>query len=126
MTAAYVDPAEVARALGVDATANADRLAAAAIAGSWYVDRVMGLELPAEPVPLVGPDDGPPWTVEVVAAPAGVHLAALVAAVRFAKSQDVPFGAAGGLGDLAVYVRGTTVPEADLLLVGHRQRFAIA
>jgi hypothetical protein len=114
----YCDEADVARALGLPAsTPGSEKLQAAAIYGSRYVDLVIG----NEPAPSVGP---PYTTLRVPCEPAWTQ-GAIVAAVRFTKSPDVPFGAAGGLGDLAVYVRGTSIPEVDLLLTGHRQAFGI-
>jgi hypothetical protein len=96
-----------------------DRLATVAILGSRYVDGVTGT--------LVADVDAiPPYTLELVPCPPAWRLAALAAAVRYSKSPDLPFGAVGGLGDAAVYVRGTSIPEADLILAGHRLSWGIA
>lgn len=125
----YASLAQLRQALGLPAasTGQDPRLALALVAGTWYVDQLLGVE-------LVDPDDV--WTepdpedvaasLDVVAdADAALVAACIVVAVRFYKSADVPFGHSGGIGEAVAYVsRG--VPEADLILVGKRQAFGIA
>lgn len=95
------------------AAALDDRLAAALILGSRYVDRRLGT-LVAEPY-IADLED--PYAVTTVACPVSWRQAALVAAVRFYKSSDVPFGVVGGLAEYAVRVR-MEIPEVDLILYG--------
>jgi len=116
----YVSPEDVRAAVGAAAGASQDdRLTTVAILGSRYVDGIVGTLVADESTAV------PPYTVEVVPCPPAWRLAALAAAVRFSKSPDLPFGAVGGLGDSAVYVRGTSIPEADLILTGHRLSWGI-
>jgi hypothetical protein len=117
----YVSVEDVRHATGAAAGAvQDDRLATVAILGSRYVDLFTGT--------IVEDESGavPPYTLEVVPCPPAWRLAALAAAVRYSKSPDLPFGAVGGLGDAAVYVRGTSIPEVDLILAGHRLSWGIA
>jgi hypothetical protein len=117
----YVSPDDVRAAVGAAGGASQDdRLTTVAILGSRYVDGITGTPV----VPEL--DAFPPYTVAVVPCPPAWRLAALAAAVRFSKSPDLPFGAVGGLGDVAVYVRGTIIPEADLILTGHRTSWGVA
>lgn len=119
----YASLAALKGELGIPdaSTAQDAQLALALVAGAAWVDHRRGIE------PTEGDDT---WTGdpdELVLeedAPAGVVAAAIVAAVRFYKSPDVPFGVAGGLGDLAVYV-SRTIPEAEVLLLGHRSAWGI-
>lgn len=90
-----------------------DRLAAAVILGSRYVDRKVGNPV-AEA--FIG-DLEDPYALATVACPPSWRQAALVAATRFYKSTDVPFGVVGGLADYAVRVR-MEIPEVDLILTG--------
>jgi hypothetical protein len=116
----YVSVADVRLATGTAAgAAQDDRLTTCAILGSRYVDAVTG-------TPVELDDAMPPYAIEVVPCPPAWRLAALTAAVRYSKSPDLPFGAVGGLGDMAVYVRGTSIPEVDLILTGHRFSWGIA
>jgi hypothetical protein len=106
----YVSVADVRAAVGAaEGPEQDDRLTTVAILGSRYVDSVTGTVVEDESQAT------PPY-----------QLAALAAAVRFSKSPTIPFGAIGGLGDAAVYVRGTVIPEVDLILTGHRLSWGIA
>jgi hypothetical protein len=96
-----------------------ERLTTAVILGSRYVDHIVGIT-PSEAVLA------PPYALTVVPCEPAYRQAAIAAAARFLKSPDLPFGAVGGLGDMAVYVKGVSVPEVDLLLVGHRTKWGIA
>lgn len=101
-------------------TLQDERLTLCCILGSRYVDQTVGIPI-ADESHLT-----PPFTIALVPCPPAYMLAAMTAAVRFTKSQDLPFGAVGGLGDLAVYVRGQTIPEVDLILTGHRLSWGVA
>lgn len=117
----YVSLEDVRQAVGAAAgAASDDRLSTVAILGSRYVDGIVGTVVADESAAT------PPYLIAVVPCPPAWRLAALAAAVRFSKSPDLPFGAVGGLGDAAVYVRGTSVPEADLILTGHRRSWGVA
>lgn len=117
----YVSVADVRGAVGAAVGASQDdRLTTVAILGSRYVDGITGQPVADEAGAM------PPYEVILVPCPPAWRLAALAAAVRFSKSPDLPFGAVGGLGDAAVYVRGTSIPEADLILTGHRTSWGIA
>jgi hypothetical protein len=87
-----------------------ERLDAAVLLGTLYVDRRLGN-------PVVEEWANPPYDLELVPCPPSWQQAALVAAVRFYKSADVPFGVVGGLADYAVRVR-MEMPEVDLILSG--------
>lgn len=91
---------------------NDDRLDSAAYLGSRFVDRKLGNPVVEDwtTFPLSG-------GLTVVPCPPSWRQAALVAAVRFYKSSDVPFGVVGGLADYAVRVR-MEIPEVDLILTG--------
>jgi hypothetical protein len=117
----YVSVADVRAAVGAaEGPEQDDRLTTVAILGSRYVDSVTGTVVEDESQAT------PPYQVAVVPCPPAWRLAALAAAVRFSKSPTIPFGAIGGLGDAAVYVRGTVIPEVDLILTGHRLSWGIA
>lgn len=90
-----------------------DRLAAAVILGTLYVDQKLGNPV-AEPIVA---DLEDPYALTTVACPVSWRQAALVAATRFYKSTDVPFGVVGGLAEYAVRVR-MEIPEVDLILYG--------
>jgi hypothetical protein len=57
--------------------------------------------------------------------PARVIEATLVAAARFARDPEAPWGTVGGIGDVPIYAKGA-IPDADKLLLGLRQSFGIA
>lgn len=111
----YATAADLAAVTGLLATD--DRLALALVMASRWVDYVMTGEADTAPLP-------DPLTVELVPQAVGIRQATLVAAGRFLRSADIPFGVAGGLGDLAVYVR-SDIPEAEMHLVGHRSSWGI-
>lgn len=77
-------------------------------AGSRAVDARLGVTVTLTPEPA-------PYVLAVEDADPLVNQATLAAAVRFYRSTDVPFGAVGGMGDVAVYVR-SRLPEVDLIL----------
>lgn len=66
----------------------------------------------------------PPVSLVLVPVDVGVRQASLVAATRFLRSPDVPFGVAGGLGDLAIRIYAD-IPEAELHLTGLHQSWGI-
>jgi hypothetical protein len=92
-------------------TAVADRLASAVYAGSRYVDGRLGNDVgdyvTAE-YPLTAD------SVEMVPCDPRWRSATIVAATRFYKSADIPFGVVGGW-EYAVRAQGS-IPEVDLIL----------
>lgn len=106
----YAPLSDLVTPLGRTAAQLADdeRAAIALYAGSRYCDDRLGVEW--EPLEEVD-------ALEVAAADPMVRAATVVAAVRFYKAADVPWGVAGGMGDMPVYVR-RGIPEADQLLRG--------
>jgi hypothetical protein len=95
-----------------------DDLALALVTASRWVDRVIGD--PVELLPVTAP-----VALRVIPRDAGVHGATLVAAVRFLRSADAPFGVLGGLGDLAVRIY-QDIPEAEMHLLGQRKSWGVA
>lgn len=89
-----------------------DRLAAAVVLGSRYVDRRLGNPLSDEPV-AVDPD-----ALDVVAADPTWVQAALAAASFYYKLPDAPMGYLGGLAEYAVRVKTDIIPTADACLFG--------
>jgi hypothetical protein len=57
--------------------------------------------------------------------PARVVEATLVAAARFARDPESPWGTIGGVGEVPIYAKGQ-VPDADKLLLGLRRSFGLA
>jgi hypothetical protein len=115
-TRVYASEAELNAILGRPVGSSDDRTVLALIAASRWVDYRIGLAFDDAPVTL-------PAVLEVVPSTPGIHGATLVVAVRAYKGPDVPFGVAGE--DLTAYVR-SSIPDAELLLYGQRQRFGIA
>jgi hypothetical protein len=70
------------------------------------------------------PPDPDPLPIVPVACRASWRRATVVEAVRFLKSEEVPFGVAGGW-DMATYVR-QSIPDVDMLILGERVAFGIA
>lgn len=92
-----------------------DRADLALQAASDYVDAVcFGV---ARPPDLQEHFDDP--------APARVVTATLIAAARFARDPEGPWGTVGGIGEVPIYAKGQ-VPDADKLLLGLRQSFGLA
>jgi hypothetical protein len=112
----YASEAELNAILGREPSAHDERTVASLVAASRWVDYRIGVTITDDPITI-------PYTIAVVAASPAVHAATLVAAVRFYKGPDVPFGVAGQ--DLTAYVR-TGIPDAELALLGQRQSFGIA
>lgn len=115
----YASLSELATVLG-GVTGQDDRLTAAIILASRWVDYHLGNTVDDDLV-----DWTAPITLDVVDCRPAIHQATIAAAVRFYKSPDVPWGVAGGLGDVATYVK-TTMPEVSLILLGQRQAWGIA
>jgi len=107
----YIHPAEFYGDTGL--AASDPRLAAAAVAGSLWVAARVGATLEA---PVVGDDIG---ILTRATVDARWSNAARIAALRFLRSKDAPFGVMGGMGDLAVRV-SMDIPEAKLALQGAR------
>lgn len=116
----YADRASLAKIVG-QPTGQDDRLDLALVMASRWVDRVIGG--PEVDPPLNVPVE-PPLTLTVEPVDAGMRQATLVAAARFLRSPDVPFGVAGGMGDLAVRIYAD-IPEAELHLLGLRQSWGV-
>lgn len=95
---------------GTAVTGFEDRLATALVLGSRYVDDRLGN--PVDDTPVAQPYDD--TTVSVVSCDPRWRQATLVAATRFYKSTDVPFGVVGGW-EYAVRAQGA-IPEVDLIL----------
>lgn len=89
-----------------------DRLAAAVVLGSRYVDRRLGHLRSDEPV-AVDPD-----ALVVVAADPTWVAAATAAASYYYKLPDAPMGYLGGLAEYAVRVKSDIIPTADACLFG--------
>lgn len=89
-----------------------DRLEAAVILGSRYVDRKLGNPVGTEFV--VAPD----WTLTQVACDPTWTEAALAAAAFYYKLPDAPMGYLGGLAEYAVRVKTDVIPTADAILFG--------
>lgn len=87
-----------------------DELASAVILGSRYVDSRLGNLYGDDP--MAGPYDEA--SVTVIACDPRWRAATIVAATRFYKSADIPFGVVGGW-DYAVRAQGS-IPEVDLIL----------
>jgi hypothetical protein len=115
----YATVQDLATVLG-GVTGQDDRLTVALILASRWVDYHLGKTVTDHEV-----DWTAPITLDVVDSRPSVHLATIAAAVRFYKSPDVPWGVAGGLGDVATYVK-TTMPEVALILLGQREAWGIA
>jgi hypothetical protein len=115
----YATVQDLATVLG-GVTGQDDRLTVALILASRWVDYHLGKTVTDDVV-----DWTAPITLDVVDSRPSVHLATIAAAVRFYKSPDVPWGVAGGLGDVATYVK-TTMPEVALILLGQREAWGIA
>ena len=96
-----------------------DRADLALTAASDYVDAVcFGVTDPATGLPPdPGSFDDPP--------PARVVSATLIAAARFARDPEAPYGTVGGIGEVPIYAKGQ-IPDADKLLIGLRQSFGLA
>jgi hypothetical protein len=93
---------------------SAERADLALQAGSDYVDAVcFGTSPVATTKHFVEPY------------PARVTEATLVAAARFARLPEAPFGTVGGIGEMPIYAKGQ-IPDVDKLLLGHRQSFGIS
>lgn len=115
----YASLSELAGVLG-GVTGQDDRLSAALILASRWVDYHLGNSVTDHDV-----DWTAPYTLNVQDCRPSIHSATLAAAVRFYKSPEVPWGVAGGLGDVAAYVK-TTMPEVALMLLGQRHSWGIA
>ena len=118
MTDVYASVEELRALVGAgDSSTLTDRLGWTLIAASRWVDY--------RTVEDVTDDDvTAPYTLTVVATTAGRKAATLAAATRFYKAPDVPFGVFGS-GEYAVTVK-TSIPEAEVLLLGQRDTFGFA
>jgi len=114
----YASLTELATQLG-GVTGQDDRLATALILASRWVDYTLGKAVDDHEI-----DWEDPITLVVVECRPAIHQATIAAAVRFYKSPEVPWGAAGGLGDTATYVR-TKMLEVELILLGQREAWGI-
>lgn len=117
---AYVLPAELRAVIGVPNGQDA-RVAACCVLGSVWLDHYLGA---VEPV--IPEYDDAAAIVRAAGTTYPLQHGALLLAERLYRSPDVPFGVAGGLGDLAVRVYSLSVPEAELAALGLRQSWGIA
>lgn len=118
MTDSYCSVDDVAAALGITLGEDpdeilVDRMSLAALLGTSYVMATVSGDVIADELSA-------PYTVTAVACPPAWRAAAIVAAVRYFSAKDVPFGAVA-IGEYG-RVLGS-IPEADLLLRGHRADF---
>jgi len=113
---AYATPAQLAETTPGLSPERAQRALDAATA---YVDAVcFGVTDPATglpPDPSGFADPPPPRVVE----------ATLIAAARFARDPESPWGTVGGIGEVPLYAKGQ-IPDADKLLLGLRRSFGLA
>lgn len=116
---AYVLPAELRAVVGTPNGQDA-RVAACCVLGSLWLDFYLGGD------PTVPAWDDSPTVVRAEGTTYPQQHGALLLAERLFRSPDVPFGVAGGLGDLAVRVYSLTVPEAELAALGLRQSWGVA
>lgn len=98
---------------------TAERADRALAAGSDYVDAVCFGVID----PVTGAEPVPGWFADPP--PARVVSATLVAAARFARDAESPWGTVGGIGEVPIYAKGQ-VPDADKLLLGLRRSFGLA
>jgi hypothetical protein len=106
--APYATPAQLAE---TTPGLSSDRADLALAAGSDYVDAVCFGATSGR----YFADPPPPRVVE----------ATLVAAARFARDPESPYGTVGGVAEVPIYAKGQ-VPDADKLLLGLRASFGIA
>lgn len=120
-TDVFASPDELAAWLGGSSSGTelTQRRALALLAGTHWVAHRVGVDF----------DDAliPPGELVLVPVPsrASWREATLVVATRFTRSGDAVFGAMGGFGDDAVYVRAV-IPEAELILFGQTASFGVA
>ena len=96
-----------------------DRLDMTLIAATRWVMYRVGVDVADDDDDLEAP-----YTLTVVATTPARKAATLAAATRFWKAPEVPFGVAG-FGEYGVSVK-TSIPEADVLLLGQREDFGFA
>ncbi len=126
----YADRAALAASVG-NPTGQDERLDIALVMASRWVDRKVGLSVssreagdePILPVDTTALDA--PVSLVVLAVDVGARNATLVAAARFLRSGDIPFGVAGGMGDLAIRVFAD-IPEAEMHLFGLKEAWGVA
>jgi hypothetical protein len=114
--APYATAAQLAETTPGLSPARADLALAAA---SDYVDAVcFGV---TDPATGLAPDPG--WFPDPV--PSRVVSATLVAAARFSRDPEAPWGTVGGIGEVPIYAKGQ-IPDADKFLLGLRRSFGLA
>jgi hypothetical protein len=118
----YVTPEQLRATVGAPSGAGTEaRLALACVQASRWVDYRIGL-LTVDQVQVLHL----PVTTVLAPTTAARHTAALLAAVRFWRSPDVPLGIAGGAGDVAVRVASVDILDAELALEGERTSWGVA
>jgi len=120
--ASYATEAELQAALGGIQPAD-NRLKMALWVASTWVRQYLGINDPDWLSQDI--DWSYEWDVSEQECPAYLKTATIAAAVRILKAPDVPWGAAGGLGDVAVYVKNR-LPEVELMLLGRKQSWGVA
>lgn len=119
-TDVYASAAELTAIVGAGtATESVARVALALIAATRWVRFRVGDDVGADDDVLTAP-----YTIAVIATTPARKAACLAAATRFFKAPDVPFGVMG-TGDYGMSVK-TTIPEAEVLLLGQRTAFGFA
>ena len=120
--AVYATEEDLSTALG-GIQPQDDRLKTALVVASAWVRNYVGGD--AEPWDVDPEDWTGEWSISQENCTARERQATIAVAVRILKSPDVPWGAAGGLGDVAVYVKNR-MPEVELMLLGFRQSWGVA
>ena len=97
-----------------------DRVNLAVVLASRWVDRVVGQATTEHP------DWQPGDTLVVVPAPVALVNASVLASVRFYRSPDFATGSAGGADGGSLSLGSVSIPDAELILLGHTQRWGVA
>ena len=116
----YIHRHELATIIGSQ-QASEDRLDLTIYLATQHVRYVLG-DLAVDD----DPDVSVPLETRVVPAPIGVRQATLQTAIRYWRSTDIPLGIAGGMGDLAVRIATKSIPDVDMMLLGHQKTWGLA
>lgn len=120
MTDVYASRAELRALVGAGASADLDtRLDMTLIAATRWVMFRCGDDVGADDDALEAP-----YSLTVIAATPARKAATLAAATRFWKAPEVPFGVMGA-GEYGISIK-TSIPEAEVLLMGQREDFGFA
>lgn len=120
MADVYASRAELRSLVGAGTSTELDtRLDMTLIVATRWVMYRVGVDVGATDDELEAP-----YTLAVVATTPARKAACLAAATRFWKAPEVPFGVMG-MGDYGVSIK-TSIPEAEVLLLGQRSDFGFA